>query len=256
MSRLFMTFALIAASALGASGQEKTDYEELSRLIHGLVAKGAPKAFEEKSEWGKSTPFPEKLRLPNLPRTTIKVGDRIELAHGNWKRAKMWLEDPEKDLGVTVTSFKQLEGSKVRLTLIATANLQSEGEMQQWLNGLMLVALTARAGAKVQGDIECDVNLSLDVKKFPPELMIDPKITRCDLELKEFTLFKPTEARNPERAEGINGQLKNALQSMLKNSEPTIREAANKAIAQALREGKGSISAAALYNAMNAKKKS
>ena len=168
----------------------------------------------------------------------------------------MWFDDPDKDIGLNVTSLKQLEGAKVRLALAVTANLQSEGEMQQWLNGLMLVAVTGRASVKVQGDIECDVNLSLDVTKFPPEMTIDPKITRCDLELKEFTLLKPAEVRNTERAEAINSQLKGALQLMLKNGEPTIREAANKAIAQALREGKGNISAAALFKAMNAKKKS
>ena len=253
MLRVFLLAGFVVLGS-SATAQEQFDYDELSRLIHGLVVKGAPKAFEEKSEWGKSTPYPEKLRLPNLPRTTIKVGDRVELAHGTWKRAKMWLDNPEKDLALRVTSLKQLEGSKVRIKLTANADLQSEGELQQWLNGLMLVALSARANAKVQADIECDVALSLDVKKFPPVMVIDPKITRCDLELKEFTLFKPAEARKPERAEAINGQLKNALQLMLKNGEPTIREEANKAIAQALREGKGNISAATLYKAMNAKK--
>ena len=94
MSRLFaFLLAGVLVVGLSATAQEQSDYDELSRLIRGFVVKGAPKVFEEKSEWGKSTPIPEKLRLPNLPRTAIKVGDRVELAHGNWKRAKMWFDD-------------------------------------------------------------------------------------------------------------------------------------------------------------------
>lgn len=259
MARVLRFFPLVLLLAMtpSAPAQEKADHESLSRLLRDLAIKRMPKYVEDLSGWGKSTPPPARLRLPGLPRTTIKVGDRVELAHGSWKRMKAWMANPERDLDLRVTRFEPVEGSKkYRLSVTVIAPVEGEGEFQQWLNGLMLVAVTGQARATVQTDLDFDVAMSLDVTKFPPEVTVDPKMVRCQFDIKEFELFKAQQARNPQRAEELNQEIKGLLQGLLQSQEPRIRDEANKAIAQGLREGRGTLSAAALYQVLTKTKTS
>jgi alpha-D-ribose 1-methylphosphonate 5-triphosphate synthase subunit PhnH len=237
-----LTLALSAQEA-----REKPDYTDLSKLIRSLALKEAPKEFTASPGWGQSKPFPPRLRLPNLPRTTIKVGDRLELAHGSWKKAKVWMDNPERDFTLAVTELKPQEASKYRLALTSTAPLLIDFEFQQWLNGLMLVGVNGRAKAKVKVDLDCDVGLTLNVTKFPPEVSVDPKIAKTKIEVRELEVFNPGTAKRPDLAQTLNGEIQNFVQGMVQDAEPKIQDEANRAIAQALREGKGTFSASKLY---------
>ena len=233
----------------------KADLEPLSKLIRDAVLKQVPKSFEDNSGWNLSKPFPAKIRLPGLPRTVIRVGDHDEIAHGSWRRVKGWMADPEKDLSLHVTELKPLPDGKYRLSLTSTADLQVEGEFQQWLNGLMLVGITGRATTTAQVDLDADIKLSLDLAKFPPEVTVEPKVVKLSIDLKKFTLFNPQTANNPPRADGLNNDLKNLLQQAIRSQEPKLIEEANRAIADAIRQGKGTLSAAKLYEAIAKTKK-
>jgi hypothetical protein len=238
-----------------AAPPAKPDLESLSKMIRDTVLKQAPKSFEDNSGWNLSRPFPARIRLPGLPRTVIRVGDHDELAHGSWRRVKGWMADPEKDLSLQVTELSPSGDGKYRLHLTSTADLQVEGEFQQWLNGLMLVGITGRATATAQVDLDADVKLTLDIAKFPPEVAVAPKVTKLQVDLKKFTLFNPQTANNPPRADGLNNDLKNLLQQAIRSQEPKLKDEANRAIADALKQGKGTFSAAKLYEAIAKTKK-
>jgi hypothetical protein len=219
-------------------------------MIRSLALKVAPKEFTASPGWGQSTPFPPRLRLPNLPRTTIKVGDRLELAHGSWKKAKVWMENSEKDFALAVTELKPQDASKYRLSLTSTAPLLVDFEFQQWLNGLMLVGVNGRAKAKIKVDLDCDIGLTLNVAKFPPEVSVEPKIAKTKIEVLELEVFNAGTANRPDLAQNLNNEIKNFVQGMAQDAEPKIQDEANRAIAQALREGKGTFSASKLYDAI------
>jgi hypothetical protein len=167
------------------------DYTELSRLIHKVVAGQVPKAIEDNSGWGKTIPIPEDLKLPKL-RTVVKVGDRMELPHGLWRKVKLTMPDPAKDLNIRVKELSPMNGSKYRLKLEADANLHGWTEVQHWQKGLALVGFIAEADAAVLLNLECEVGLELNSKKFPPEIKIDPKVTGLEIDLKDFSLRKVT----------------------------------------------------------------
>src|SRR5262245_53766460 len=108
VARRLSLAALLVVAAAGsfALAQSTPDYEPRSRLRRDLALKQAPRFVEDLSGWNKTTPIPQKLRLPGLQRTTIKVGDHLELAHGAWKRVRLWMENPDKDFTLRVTEFK------------------------------------------------------------------------------------------------------------------------------------------------------
>jgi hypothetical protein len=224
------------------AADEKPDCAELSRLIKAALAAQLPKQYEDKSQWGMTIPIPPGFRV-GPRRTLVRVGDHDELPHGAWKRTKLWVDDPAKDVRITIREFRKVEGKPSKLVLEATAALHVERQRRQWQRGLQLLDVTVQGDAVVRADVECDVSVALDAKKLPPELVVEAKITQCRLDLKEFELKQVGRLEIfGEIPKLVSEELRTYLQGVLKDKEPELKEKANLVIARVLKDGKGSLS--------------
>jgi hypothetical protein len=234
---------------------KKDEFSELSRLLHKLVVKQVPREHEEKIGWGTSIPIPPKLLAPGLKRMYVKVGDRQELAHGAWKRILIKLDDPDRDLRIRVKEFKKGEKGTYRVVIDSEAPLRCYGELNQWLRGLLLARVDGQADATIATTMVCDVNVALNVKKFPPEVSVDPKVVEMTLDLRDFNLKQVTATVQGVRIEGEalrekgNEVMPDLIRAFMKASEPIVKDYANQAIAESLKEGKGKLSASELLKA-------
>jgi hypothetical protein len=230
----------------------KKDYSDFSRLIHKMVVKELPKEFEDHSSWGQMVPLTEPVRFPNLPRTRIRVGDKEGYPHGLWKKFKGRIEDPAKDLKINVRELSKVDPKTYRLVLDSEVAVTGEGEVQNWQKGVSLGRLNASADAVVGLGMTFDVRVTFNTKKFPPDLIVEPKLTDLQIDLKEINLRRVVHPTTNIVVEGealkkFGDDARGWLNSALKNLEPEIKKRANEAIAQSLKEGKGTISAAALF---------
>jgi hypothetical protein len=247
-----LAFVIHSAGADDAKPADpQRDYADFSRLIHKIVVKELPKEFEDKSGWGQMVPLTERLRFPNLPRTRVRIGDKEGYPDGLWKKFKVRITDPERDLKIKVREFSKLDAKTFRLAVDSEVALAGEGEIQNWQKGLPLGRVSANADALLGLGTVFDVGVTFDTKKFPPDLNIDPKLSDLQINLKEFNLRRvanPTTniALEGETAKNLGNEMKDTLRSLIKNYEPEIKKRANEAISQSLKEGKGNISAAAL----------
>ena len=226
------------------------DHAELSRLIHKMVVKEIPKEFEDRSGWGQTVPLTEKLRFPNLPRAKVKIGDKEEYPHGLWKKFRVRVDDPAKDVTIQVREFSRVDSKTIRLALDSEAALIGEGEVQHWQKGLPLGRVSGQADAVLALSMSFDVGVTLSTKKFPPELIVEPKLTELQIDLKEFNLRRVGNDKilelEGESAKNLGNDMKDTLKSLIKALEPEIKSRANAAIEKSLKEGKGNISPAAL----------
>jgi hypothetical protein len=234
----------------------RDEFADLSRMLHKMVVKQAPREVEHKIDWGKSVPFPEKLKLPNVPRTTVKVGERMELAQGAWRRLRVKLDNPEKDIKVRVKDFRKQEKGPYRVVIDADVLLHCDGEWNQFLKGITLFKVNGEADATVASSIVCDVDVTFNFKKFPPEAKIDPKIVDMTLDLKDFRLNRLGGTLEGEKIRQIgNDLLRDTLRDLLKANESAVKEKANEAIAEALKENQGKFSVTDLLKAVPKEKK-
>src|SRR5262249_27440526 len=161
----------------GNVADAKRDYADFSRLIHKMVVKELPKEFEDKIGWGQMVPLTEKLRFPNLPRARVRIGDKEGYPNGLWKRYKARIADPAKDLKINVREFSKVDSKTFRLAVDSEVLLAGEGEIQNWQKGLPLGRISAQADALVGLGMVFDVGVTLNTKKFPPDLNVEPKLT-------------------------------------------------------------------------------
>jgi len=260
--KLFLCVGVLCLPLPWVAGDEtpaplpKADYTALSKMIHKVVVSQLPKVFHGQTGWGQTVPIPDGLRLMQR-RKKVQVGDHLELPHGHWRKTRGWFEDPDRDLTILVRDLHPLGTKAYRITLDVDAMLHGATEIEQWQKGLLLVAVTGEADARVGILLECDVALSLG-NGFPPEVKVEPKVTDLKLELKDFDLRR-VDASRPGIALALQGpgardlgnEVRKALQDLLHTAEPGIKDRANEAIARSLREGKGTFSAAALLQALS-----
>src|SRR6516225_516831 len=183
-----IVFAMTAFGlALTCRAQEpapapKEEFADLSRLIHKMVVKQVPREHEEKIDWNKSIPVPEKLLFPRLPRTWVQVGNEKQLAHGAWKRVRVKVLDPEKDVKIKVKEFERLDKGGYRTVIDAE--------------------VAGNADVTITSTLVCHVDIKVNLKKFPPEVAVNPKIEEVAIDLKEFNLTRAAAMVRGVRIEG------------------------------------------------------
>lgn len=223
------------------------DFTEFSKFVHGQVVKQVPKRYEHRDGWGATTPLPEKrLPLPNL-RTYLKDGDKVVLPHGAWKKLIIKFEEPKKDISIQVTQFKPIDGKSYRLALEADAVLQADLEWQQWQKGLMLIGAAVETDAFLKVTVGCDVGFTLNLLKN--EVDLAPKITDLTIDLQDIRA-RGGPILTGERGEKLAGNIKDLIRGAVKSMEPQLKEQANRAIAQNLKDGKVTVPAGALLKSL------
>ncbi len=245
---------LLFAPALRA--EDKPLHADLARLIHDMIVPQVPRNYEDSSEWGKMIPLPADLRLPRARRTIVMVDGRPHVPQGAWKRTKLVVEDPARDVQVRVTSLESAGRDKSRLGLEVTAALHGERQREQWVKGLRLLDLTVQADAIVVGNLDVELTARFDRSKFPPELIVTPKILQTKLELRRFDLNRIGPVLLGEKeARDLGEELKGALQELLRQYEPEVDEKLNQAVAKALKDGQAKLSPATLLKLNPGEKK-
>jgi hypothetical protein len=237
--------ALLLLGPLAVRGDDKPDYTDLSKRVQEFVIPQVPKQWEDTSEWGKSIPIPDKLRFPGLRRMVVKKGDKDEFPHGTWRYTKLWLDDPAKDVRIEIKEIRKLDSGPYRVKVDATVALHGFRQRQQWQNGFKLLDISAQADALTTIALELDVKISLNVTKFPPEALVEPKVADIRLVLKQFDLNRVGPVGG-ELIRELGNELKGIIQAQMTMREPEIKDLANKAIAKGIAEGKGKFSAASL----------
>lgn len=254
-SKLIAGLLLLPAFwALASAGDpaKNEKYAEFSKLIHKIALKQIPNYIQDNTGWGQTMPIPPKLRFPNL-RTTIKVKDRLELPHGLWRKVKVWMNEPAKDLAIRVRDFK-VDGKTIRISLDAVVTAETEIEAEHWQRGILLWGFKGKAGPKIGVAIDCDVAISPG--KSLLEVKVEPKVTSLKVDLKDLNVREIATARLGKVAEGENAKAlgnhyKDVLQDAIDYFKPTLESYANQAIAQSLKEGRGNISLTELMKFTN-----
>jgi hypothetical protein len=232
---LLLLLAPARVAAITFPTAEEAAGADLARLIHKTIVAKLPTAYEDKSGWGQTIPLPDRLILPRLKRTMVKVGDHMEVPDGTWRKLRLRLEDPDRDLHVRIRGFKQLGPTTYRTTYNVEATLRAEADVQRWRNGVELADLTARADVRLVIRVECDSTARLATDKLPPRLVLDPDLKDLKLTLKEFTPKAVTFRRAGVTVEGspieaVGAEVKDLVQALMESKEPDIRKGVNETL--------------------------
>lgn len=174
--------------------QEENDAQQLDEFLTKLALDSMPVHYVEDKDWGKQSERWDglKVRFENGKLKTKRRKKQVN--HGTWDRYEVSLVDPENNFSVKLDNFEETETERVTFDVHVTAQVDVAARQSKWVKGVQLYSLSANGSANVQLSLAVSLGSSLDVSKFPPDLIFDPKIEDARIVLSDFRINRVSKA--------------------------------------------------------------
>ncbi|MEQ1903229.1 MAG: hypothetical protein ABL888_03465 [Pirellulaceae bacterium] len=162
---------------------------ELDMLITSWVLDAMPHTYTEDKTWGRQEVKNTRLRLRMDPDGKVETYRQDELVnHGDWSKFTATLVDPKQQFQIQLQNVQAGTGGEMLFDVVCSARMKIDGRQAKWVKGIQLYSVGAEGSAEVQLTVSCAMRTSLDVGRFPPDLIFAPRVTAADVLIKEFQL--------------------------------------------------------------------
>lgn len=186
----------------------------LQALLTAIALENLPHQYEDTKHWGQTKEVFDGL---NIQRDGLRIKTKRRtkhVKHGTWRKYRLTLVDPSKNLFVRVSDLDDRGQGKVGFHMTVAAKVRAEGRLTEWRRGVQLVSLSAEGEGQVQLGIECQVGMVLDPSHLPPDVILKPEVTGAELIVPSFRVVRISKVEGPladELGRSLRGILMHAL---------------------------------------------
>jgi hypothetical protein len=180
--------------------------EEISQIAARLIAEAIPREYERSEDWGRTKAITMGLRSSgNFFKFDIHRR-KSEVKHGVWKKYRVVLVEPEKNLAVRIDNLREIAPGRTALTLSVAAKLHGWARAKVYDRGIHFIALEAEADASIRLSLDAEISLEpIPTTSWLPGVAIRPVITDARLALDDFHLTRISDLRGSVARELGNG---------------------------------------------------
>ncbi len=162
--------------------------KELDDFLTKMALDSMPVRYVEDKDWGKQSERWDgvKVRFENGRLRTKRRKKRVN--HGMWNRYEAALIDPSNSFSVELDNFQETESDRVLFDVRLTAKIKLEARQSKWVKGLQLYSISADGSSNVQLTLSVSLGSQMDVSKFPPDIIFDPRVEAASIKLTEFRI--------------------------------------------------------------------
>jgi hypothetical protein len=205
--------------------------ESLSRLGRLIALAAIPEQYENRKHWGMTAERWDGLII-RREGLRIETKRRMkEVNHGTWKMYRVRLLDPEDEFLLQVDNLRQTPDKQAACDITVIARLAVFGRISQWEKGIQLYSLSADAQARVRLQMACTFQLSLDPTRHPPDVVVEPAVTKAEVELIDFRLQRLSDLHGP-LVKQLGRGMRKIVEDRLQDQQPSIPEKINRQIAK------------------------
>lgn len=191
------------------------DVSGLSEVLEALIRTHLPNHYQDQKQWGKTKEVWSgvKVSLDGLRIDSERRHKRVN--HGNWKRYRIDLRQPNEQLPLEVANVHETETHRLHFDITTTAPVHVWGEVAKWERGVKLGSISGEADAVVRFRGGFDLGIEFDTSKFPPDVVLRPSVTEAKIEMVSFRLQRLSHLDGPlvkHLGEGLRGVLDNKLE--------------------------------------------
>jgi hypothetical protein len=229
-----IAFLLIAAGIANAiSGPSLSTLtgvtpEIVAQLVTPLIAEAVPREFEGQKDWGKTKNVTTGLRSEgNFFRFDIH-SKKNEVNDGVWKKYRVTLIDPDKNLELRIDNMHRLESGKYALTSFVAAKVHGWARAIVYEHGVHVISLEAEGDTAIRLWVDAEVGVeTVQSSTFIPGLELRPVVTDARLKFDDFKLTRISDVRGAVAKE-LGDLLRKELQKKL--SGPNLVDRFNHAL--------------------------
>jgi hypothetical protein len=204
--------------------------ELVGQFVGPIIADSIPREFKGSKDWGKTTKVTSGVRSYgnffdfDIHRKTSRVND------GVWKKYRLTLVEPEKNLTVRVDNLRSIDSGKYALTLFVAAKVHGWARGTVYESGVHLISLEAEGDTSIRLWIDAEVGVeSVTSSTFIPGVELQPIVTGAKLKFDDFRLTRISDVRGAVAHE-LGNLLKDELQKQL--SGPKLVAKLNRSLAK------------------------
>lgn len=216
--------------ALQSDAQEVTgDAKELDDFLTSLALDSLPVHYVEDKDWGMQSERWDgvKVSFENGRLRTKRRKKKVN--HGTWERYGVSLVDPEKSFSVKLDNFQDVAKDKVTFDIAITADVDVDARQSKWVKGVQLYSISVKGFASIRLVLSIQLGSSMDISKFPPDLIFDPQISDADIQLSNFRIDRVSKAGG-EFAQQLTRIAREKIEQKIAKKEEKLVNKLNKKI--------------------------
>lgn len=201
-------------------------------LMQRIVRENVPDKYVHEKDWGTTDRRWDGIQIKRrgpLRLTTKRKWKEVN--HGTWKRYEITQIDPQENLTMRIENVRDAGAGKVGFDVRLSSKLHVFGRLAKWAKGVQVYNVSADADADVEMQIQCEVGMKLDIRKFPPDVIMAPEVTSADLQVADFRLQKVSKLRGPLVRE-LSGSVQKLLVDKIEEKRDRLPEKINRQIAK------------------------
>jgi hypothetical protein len=202
--------------------------EVVAQLVAPIIADSIPREYEGSKDWGKATRVTTGLHSDgnffkfDIHRQKSKVND------GVWKKYKLTLVDPDKNLTVRIDNLRTLDSGRYALTLFVAAKIHGWARATVYERGVHVISLEGEGDTSIRLWLDTEIGIeSVKTPSFLPGIAVDPVITDAKLKFDEFKLKRISDVKGAI-AHDLGDLIRSALEKEL--SGPKLVAKLNRSI--------------------------
>lgn len=204
--------------------------EWFQQMVQRIVRENVPSKYVQDKDWGKTDRRWDGLRVKRRGVLQWSTKRRWkEVNHGTWKRYEVTQIAPHENLRLRIENVSDAGDGKVQFDLRLVSQLHVFGRIAKWAKGVQVYNLSADADAEVRLLVHCEIGMKLDVRKFPPDVVVLPKVTAADLDVTEFKLQKVSKLKGP-LVKQLSGSVHDVLMDKIEEKRSRLPEKINRQI--------------------------
>ncbi len=227
LQSLIIAFALLPASDTAA--QTAQDEDSLGRVITKLVLDNMPHHYHEDKDWGQQEKRWDgvKIRRDGLKLETKRRWKMVN--HGTWRKYSAELIDPANEFTIAVENMRESAAGQVAFDVDFTAHLKWHARQSKWVKGVQLYSLSGDGHTHLHLKVSFTMDVALDLKKLPPDLLLHPRATAANLSIDDFRLDRISKVGG-EVAQQLGRQVRSVLDEKVAEKQNKLLQKINKGI--------------------------
>ena len=206
--------------------------EWFQQLMQRVVRDNVPDKYVRDKDWGHTARRWDGVKIRRRGVLDWSTKRRWkEVNHGTWKRYEITQIEPEQNLTMRIENIRDAGGGRLGFDVLLSSKLHAFGRVAQWTKGVQMVNVSADAVAKVDLKLQCELGVSLDMRRFPPDVVLAPSVSAAALDVTEFELQKVSKLKGPLIRE-LSGSVRDVLLDKIEEKRHRLPEKINRQIAK------------------------
>jgi hypothetical protein len=168
----------------------------VSAVAARLISDAIPREYERSKDWGRTKRITTGIRSSGNFFDFDIHRRKTEVNHGVWKKYRITLVEPEKNLQVEITNLRRIEANRFGLTLTVNAKLHGWARAKVYDRGIHIIALEADADTTAHLTLDAEFSVeTVPTSAYLPGVAVRPVVTDARLKLKQFRLNRISDLR-------------------------------------------------------------